>query len=176
MNQFGLYLDDASLRELASGPLMRRIRQTLGEKDTMLDECSREMFLIAMLVRLGRVTEHDISLICSVFRRLDSGNDGRLDSRDIIFGELRKRSNKATLKEWRRAQRKQRRMKRAVGELANAGTNVTQEYDNYAYLSDDEGSYDSAPEFAEIEASVDLKGDSLKRSVSMSALWAEESR
>ena len=164
---------------------MQRIRETLGEKDTMLHECTREMFLIAMLIRLGKVSEQDISQIYSVFRSLDSGNDGRLDSRDIIFGELRKRSKKTTLKEWRRAQRKQNKLNRAMSALSNTSNPDVNEYGNVAYCDsvlsdddddddDDDDAYDSAPEFTQREESSDIEEGSLKRSVSLSALCVDD--
>lgn len=49
------------------------------------------MFALAMLVRLGKVTEHDVRMTFAAFRRLDVGNDGVLNSQDIIVGMMQKR-------------------------------------------------------------------------------------
>lgn len=48
------------------------------------------MFSLAMLVRLGKVTEEDIELTFGAFRKLDVHNDGVLNSRSIIAGMIRK--------------------------------------------------------------------------------------
>merc|ERR1712070_1261681 len=77
LTQFGDSLDDDALRELATGPLIQRIN--LGGKDPRgLDECTREMFALAMMIRLGKVTEHDIKLTFAAFRKLDVHNEGIL--------------------------------------------------------------------------------------------------
>jgi hypothetical protein len=88
--QFGDQLDDATLRELAAGPLVRNI-QLHSHSATGLEECTREMFALAMLVRLGKVTETDIKQTFSAFRRLDVDNDGYLSSKAIIAGMLQRR-------------------------------------------------------------------------------------
>ena len=49
------------------------------------------MFSLAMLVRLGRITEDDVKATFAAFRRLDVGNYGYLNSRTIIEGELMRR-------------------------------------------------------------------------------------
>lgn len=49
------------------------------------------MFALAMLVRLGKVTEHDVRMTFAAFRRLDLGNDGVLNSQDIIVGMMQQR-------------------------------------------------------------------------------------
>ncbi len=56
-----------------------------------LDECTREMFALAMLVRLGKVSEQDIKETFRAFRRLDVNNDGVLTSKSIIAGMIQKR-------------------------------------------------------------------------------------
>ena len=58
-----------------------------------LEECTREMFSLAMLVRLGRITENDVRATFAAFRRLDVGNYGTLNSRTIIEGELMRRKS-----------------------------------------------------------------------------------
>eukprot|EP00980_Cylindrotheca_fusiformis_P015669 scaffold4518_cov149-Cylindrotheca_fusiformis.AAC.4 len=90
LNQFGDSLDDAALRELATGPLIRRLNLSSSQPGG-LDECTREMFSLAMLVRLGKVTEEDISLTFDAFRKLDVHNDGVLNSKSIIAGMIQKR-------------------------------------------------------------------------------------
>jgi hypothetical protein len=56
-----------------------------------LEECTRETFALAMLVRLGKVTEADIKQTFAAFRRLDVDNDGYLSSKSIVAGILQKR-------------------------------------------------------------------------------------
>ena len=89
LTQFGDHLDDAALRELATGPLIQRLRLATNRTDG-LDECTREMFSLAMLVRLGKVTEHDIRGTFSCFRHLDVNNEGVLNSKSIIAGMIAK--------------------------------------------------------------------------------------
>lgn len=60
LTQFGDQLDDVALRELATGPVIQRLHLSANRPDG-LDECTREMFSLAMLVRLGKVTEQDVS-------------------------------------------------------------------------------------------------------------------
>eukprot|EP00590_Aulacoseira_subarctica_P009268 CAMPEP_0172420832 /NCGR_PEP_ID=MMETSP1064-20121228/7171_1 /TAXON_ID=202472 /ORGANISM="Aulacoseira subarctica , Strain CCAP 1002/5" /LENGTH=399 /DNA_ID=CAMNT_0013160971 /DNA_START=192 /DNA_END=1391 /DNA_ORIENTATION=+ len=94
--QFGELLDDEALRELATGPLTQRLQLDANRSDG-LAECTREMFSLAMLVRLGRVTERDVKATFAAFRRLDRDNDGKLNSKDIICGEFIKRRRAKTL-------------------------------------------------------------------------------
>lgn len=49
------------------------------------------MFALAMLVRLGKVSEQDIKETFRAFRRLDVNNDGVLTSKSIIAGMIQKR-------------------------------------------------------------------------------------
>lgn len=51
------------------------------------------MFSLAMLVRLGRITESDVKATFKAFRRLDVGNYGKLNSRSIIEGEIMRRKS-----------------------------------------------------------------------------------
>eukprot|EP00539_Tryblionella_compressa_P001644 CAMPEP_0178745592 /NCGR_PEP_ID=MMETSP0744-20121128/7377_1 /TAXON_ID=913974 /ORGANISM="Nitzschia punctata, Strain CCMP561" /LENGTH=807 /DNA_ID=CAMNT_0020398785 /DNA_START=5 /DNA_END=2428 /DNA_ORIENTATION=- len=96
LTQFGDSLDDEALRELATGPVIQRIN--LASKDERgLDECTREMFALAMLIRLGKVTEDDIKLTFAAFRRLDIGNEGVLNSKAIIGGMIQKRASQLNL-------------------------------------------------------------------------------
>jgi len=93
LTQFGDQLDDAALRELATGPLVKRLHVSMKRPDG-LDECTREMFALAMLVRLGKVTERDVRQTFSAFHRLDVDNDGVLNSRTIIAGMMHKRRSR----------------------------------------------------------------------------------
>ena len=88
--KFGDQLDDAALRELATGPLIQRLNLS-SQNPGGLDECTREMFSLAMLVRLGKVTEQDIKLAFAAFRKLDVHNDGVLNSKAIIAGMIQRR-------------------------------------------------------------------------------------
>jgi hypothetical protein len=90
LTQFGDQLDDAALRELATGPLIQRLSLSTKRADG-LDECTREMFSLAMLVRLGKVTEDDLRETFAVFRRLDVNDEGVLNSKSIIAGMIQKR-------------------------------------------------------------------------------------
>eukprot|EP00557_Chaetoceros_sp_GSL56_P007524 CAMPEP_0176496404 /NCGR_PEP_ID=MMETSP0200_2-20121128/11173_1 /TAXON_ID=947934 /ORGANISM="Chaetoceros sp., Strain GSL56" /LENGTH=1333 /DNA_ID=CAMNT_0017894349 /DNA_START=770 /DNA_END=4771 /DNA_ORIENTATION=+ len=72
--QFGNELDDATLEELTTGPLMRRLQLTGNNNPQGLGQCSREAFALAMLVRLGRVSEEDIRSTYAAFNRLDKDN------------------------------------------------------------------------------------------------------
>jgi hypothetical protein len=49
------------------------------------------MFALAMLVRLGKVTEQDIRQTFAAFQKLDVQNDGVLNSKSIIAGMIQKR-------------------------------------------------------------------------------------
>jgi len=80
------------LRELSTGRLINRLKLATNRPDG-LEECTREMFSLAMLVRLGRITENDVKATFAAFRRLDVGNYGTLNSRTIIEGELMRRKS-----------------------------------------------------------------------------------
>ncbi|KAL3894787.1 MAG: hypothetical protein SGARI_007640, partial [Bacillariaceae sp.] len=96
LTQFGDSLDDEALRELATGPVIQRIN--LASQDHRgLDVCTREMFALAMLIRLGKVTEQDIKLTFAAFRRLDVSNEGVLNSKSIISGMIQKRASQLNL-------------------------------------------------------------------------------
>jgi hypothetical protein len=88
--QFGSQLTDDELRELSTGRLIHRLKLATNRPDG-LEECTREMFSLAMLVRLGRITENDVKSTFAAFRRLDVGNYGKLNSRTIIEGEVMRR-------------------------------------------------------------------------------------
>jgi hypothetical protein len=96
LTQFGDQLDDAALRELATGPLIQRLRLSANRSDG-LDECTREMFSLAMLVRLGKVTEQDIRETFTSFRHLDVNNEGVLNSKSIIAGMIARQRREALL-------------------------------------------------------------------------------
>lgn len=93
--QFGDQLDDAALSELATGPVIQRLRLA-GNNPTGLDECTREMFSLAMLVRMGKVNEEEILHTFAAFKRLDVVNEGVLNSRSIIAAMVQKRRNFAS--------------------------------------------------------------------------------
>lgn len=81
------------MRELATGPLVQRLNLSYQQNPTGLDECTREMFSLAMLVRLGKVTEEDIKQTFAAFRKLDIHDEGVLNSRSIIAGMIQKHRN-----------------------------------------------------------------------------------
>lgn len=98
LTQFGDHLDDAALRELATGPLIQRLHLSASRTDG-LDECTREMFSLAMLVRLGKVSEQDIRETFASFRRLDVNEEGVLNSKSIIAAMIQKRRSQQQLQQ-----------------------------------------------------------------------------
>lgn len=131
----------------------------MDRRGVMLDECTREMFSLAMLLRLGKITEQDVSLIFSAFRRLDVGNDGKLDSRDIIYGELERRQQMSMSdlrREWRRQSRHHKLQKKesiismhTIDDDVERGASAEDEnfrVVNDGYYSSSSSEYDSAPE------------------------------
>ena len=97
-SQFGNQLTDYELRELSTGRLVNRLKLATNRPDG-LEECTREMFSLAMLVRMGRITEDDVKATHAAFRRLDAGNYGTLNSRTIIDGEFRRQKSVRNLAE-----------------------------------------------------------------------------
>lgn len=89
LTQFGDQLDDAALQELATGPLIDRLQLSANSANG-LNECTREMFSLAMLVRLGKVTERDVRQTFAAFHRLDVDSEGVLNSKTIITGMMKK--------------------------------------------------------------------------------------
>jgi hypothetical protein len=98
LTQFGDELDDAALEELATGPLVHRLNLA-ANSSTGLNECTREMFTLAMLVRLGKVTEKDIRQTFAAFRRLDVDRDGILNSKTIISGKIKRHRSMKDLRD-----------------------------------------------------------------------------
>lgn len=90
LTQFGDQLDDAALSELATGPVIQRLHLA-GSNPEGLEECTREMFSLAMLVRLGKVSEEEIRQTFAAFRRLDVNDEGVLNSKSIIAAMIQKR-------------------------------------------------------------------------------------
>ena len=90
LGQFGSHLTDDELRELSTGRLIQRLKLATDRPDG-LEECTREMFSLAMLVRLGRISEDDVKSTFAAFRRLDVGAQGKLNSRTVIEGEVMRR-------------------------------------------------------------------------------------
>lgn len=83
-------MDDAALRELATGPLIQRLHLA-SRHPGGLDECTREMFALAMLVRMGKVTEGEVLATFDAFAKLDPHNEGVLNSKSIIAGMIQRR-------------------------------------------------------------------------------------
>jgi len=107
LTQFGDQLDDDALRELATGPVIQRLHLSANRPDG-LQECTREMFSLAMLVRLGKVTEQDIRESFAAFRKLDVNDEGVLNSKSIIAGMIQKRRSLHPSERSGRRQRQQR--------------------------------------------------------------------
>jgi hypothetical protein len=98
LTQFGDQFDDAALEELATGPLIHRLNLAAHNANG-LNECTREMFALAMLVRLGKVTERDVRHTFAAFRRLDVDREGVLNSKTIISGKIKKHRSMKDLRE-----------------------------------------------------------------------------
>jgi hypothetical protein len=98
LTQFGDQLDDAALEELATGPLIHRLNLSANNANG-LNECTREMFSLAMLVRLGKVTERDVRHTFAAFKRLDVDSEGVLNSKTIISGKIKKHRSMKDLRE-----------------------------------------------------------------------------
>jgi len=94
--QFGDELDDAALEELATGPLVQRL-QISESVPGGLGQCTREMFALAMLVRLGRITEQDVRSTFAAFKKLDRDNDGLLTSKEIIMSAVERKKKEQTV-------------------------------------------------------------------------------
>lgn len=76
------------MHELISGPLVKRLSGMANNKSE-LDYCSREMFALTMLIRLGRITEQDVRSTFAAFQRLDRHNEGFISQKEIhgtMFG------------------------------------------------------------------------------------------
>jgi len=131
LSQFGDALDDAALRELASGPIVQRLNLTVNDADDALFKCTREMFSLAMLVRLGRITEKDVVNTFKVFDRLDVDQNGVLDSYDILAGMHRDR---------KRSLRANQRSRRQQNTFFNNSNYSSSEFE-YPNTSDDESAY-----------------------------------
>uniref|UniRef100_A0A7S1FRI7 EF-hand domain-containing protein n=1 Tax=Corethron hystrix TaxID=216773 RepID=A0A7S1FRI7_9STRA len=61
------------------------------------------MFSLAMLVRLGRISEEDVHNTFKVFQRLDVDGNGVLDSYDILAGmhrKVKRQWRKKRTREW----------------------------------------------------------------------------
>uniref|UniRef100_A0A7S3VAR4 Potassium channel domain-containing protein n=1 Tax=Chaetoceros debilis TaxID=122233 RepID=A0A7S3VAR4_9STRA len=88
--QFGDELDDAALEELVTGPLVQRLQLSENNPDGS-GQCTREMFALAMLVRLGRITEQDVRSTFAAFSRLDKDDDGLLTSKEIVMSAVERK-------------------------------------------------------------------------------------
>ena len=82
------------MRELASGPIVKRLQISENHHHDGLSRCTREMFALAMLVRLGRITEQDVKSTYAAFRKLDKDGDGVLTSKEIILGAVERERRK----------------------------------------------------------------------------------
>lgn len=125
LTQFGDMLDDAALRELATGPLIQRLSLRSSRSDG-LDECTREMFSLAMLVRLGKVTEDDIRETFAVFRRLDVNDEGVLNSKSIIAAMIQKRRQSSA-----RVMQQRRVNESSISTASKSANNVNSQFAPY---------------------------------------------
>ena len=113
-------MDEAALRELANGPLVRRLQISEARPDG-LKQCTREMFALVMvsrdqylrsiifhficlplllftlqLIRLGKITEQDVRATFGAFHKLDLDHDGRLTSKEIILSAVEEERKRGT--------------------------------------------------------------------------------
>jgi len=93
LGHFGNRLDDAALSKLSSGDLIKHL-SLVDNNSNRLQECTRETFALAMLVRLGRIDDKDVQNIHKAFQRLDRKRDVKLNSGDIILGQINKTKSK----------------------------------------------------------------------------------
>lgn len=98
--QFGDQLDDAALEELTTGPLIRRL-QLSGNNSEGLGHCTREMFALTMLIRLGRITEQDVRSTYAAFNKLDKDDNGLLTSQEVLLSayERKRRKQKISIRD-----------------------------------------------------------------------------
>ncbi len=71
-----------AIHELISGPLVRRL-SGMTDHRAELDHCSREMFALTMLIRLGRITEQDVRSTFAAFHKLDKHNQGFISQKEV---------------------------------------------------------------------------------------------
>ncbi|KAL7554225.1 hypothetical protein ACHAWF_017643 [Thalassiosira exigua] len=136
LGQFGDQLKDEELRELSTGRLINRLKLATNRPDG-LEECTREMFSLAMLVRLGRITEDDVKATFAAFRRLDIGNYGKLNSRTIIEGEIMRQKSLKNIQEALsppEPQWQQPLHAYSKESLVSEGTNYSVEYPEYQHM------------------------------------------
>lgn len=72
-----------AFRKSGVGPIVRRLQQ-LKEPGGDLNECTHEKFALAMLVRLGRITEQDIEMSFCAYDKL---GEASININDNIFGK-----------------------------------------------------------------------------------------
>lgn len=85
LNQFVDDYDDMAVREVAA--IIRRLQMSTSRPDG-LGKCSRETFALAMLMRLGRISERDVQATFAAFRRLEKDGNDILTGKDLIVNEL----------------------------------------------------------------------------------------
>jgi hypothetical protein len=79
LSQFGDSLGTKELAELTSGAFMSEMG--LNQKS---DQCSQNEFILAMLIRLGKVDKQDLAMCRTQFGKLDADGNGTLDRDDVI--------------------------------------------------------------------------------------------
>merc|ERR1711884_904882 len=87
LNQFGDDFDDVAFREV--GAIIRRLQVSTSRPDGP-GQCTREMFALAMLMRLGRISERDVKATFMAFRRLEEDGNDTLTGRDLLVSEFEK--------------------------------------------------------------------------------------
>ena len=78
LTQYGGALTPRTLRELASGPVVKRLG--LSQNDAY---CSRDEFTLLMLVLQGKIGEADLREVRQTFAALDADGTGRLSLADL---------------------------------------------------------------------------------------------
>ena len=170
--QFGNQLTDDELRELSTGRLINRLKLATN-RPYGLEECTREMFSLAMLVRLGRITENDVKATFAAFRRLDIGNHGKLDSRTIIEGEIqmkRRQSQNNLMAAQPPIDWEQPRQQYSTENLSSPTPNFQAEYSPTPYMSPGNGSFGNGSFIG--HASVGSGNGSFIRHASVSSYYS----
>ena len=88
LNQYGDHLTEEELWELAAGEQL----QALGLSSSP-EYVTRNEFTLAMLIRMHKLDEADLSSCFEAFGKLDTTNDGKLDLRDVRAIRARERAS-----------------------------------------------------------------------------------
>ena len=80
LTQFGEHLSASELIELTDGKFMKEMGL---HESTQSDACTRNEFILAMLLRLEKVSKQDLAACRVQFDKLDADGSGTLDRNDV---------------------------------------------------------------------------------------------